>query len=88
LYTEQVYDKDKPRKLLPNSECIPNYRDVLVFFDGNKPVAWVYICFECHQIQFSPKVKEQIYYYSMTWDKLSDYFQTLGHDVEYYKNWR
>ena len=88
VFVEWENGKKRPMKPLSKRECIPNYRDAVVFFDGDKPVAWVTICFECYQIKFTLEVKKEIYYYQMTWDKLHDYFQSLGHDVDYHENWQ
>jgi hypothetical protein len=89
--TTRVYEtldngKVRPMKPKSESECIPTYRDALVFFNDNKPIAYVWICFECDKIQLQPNFGKKIFYYKSTWDKLEKFFESIGHDVNYHEN--
>ena len=54
-----------------STNCIPFYRDVLVFYDAeNRQTAQAQICFQCHQVYFTPRIYGLFDY--RNWKKLQD----------------
>jgi len=88
--TTRIYEtlengKSRPMKPASKSECIPTYRDAILFFDGDEIVASVWVCFQCHQIKFQPYLKKKIFCYQLTWTKLKCFFEEFGHEVGYHE---
>jgi hypothetical protein len=49
------------RPVRPEAMCF-NPRHAFVFYDAAmKPVAWVELCFQCHNAEAEPQQKEQVY---------------------------
>ncbi len=78
----------RPRPIKKNEkwtdgDCMPAYRDAIIFFDKNKkPVAWVNVCFTCERTMFVPTSQ---YMFGFDLDQhleLRQFFKNLGYVPE------
>ncbi len=64
-------------------DCIPVYRDAIIYYKDEKPVAWVNICFSCEMTAFNPR---NTYMYgfdnSVQNIELREFFKKLGYKPE------
>lgn len=68
----------KPSEL-QYAECIPYYRDGIVFRKNKKIVGWINLCFSCGQINTFPKT--EIYLTPDQWEKLWHLFYNWKHPI-------
>lgn len=65
-----------------DGDCIPSYRDAIIFYDNNKPVAWANICFSCERTMFVPR-SEYMSGFDLGQDlELREFFKKLGYIPE------
>lgn len=69
----------------PYPMCLPAYRDAIIFYDNDKIVSTIHICFSCHQISIYPKPKRHLRTDRKFWEELSTFLEQKGHDVNYGK---
>lgn len=69
----------------PKTKCLTSFRDAIIFYDNDKIVSTILICFSCHQISIYPKPKQHIRTDRKFWEELSTFLEQKGHDVTYGK---
>lgn len=65
-----------------DGDCIPAYRDAILYFNNNKCVAWVNICFGCERTMFVPS-SSYMSGFDLGQDlELREFFKKLGYIPE------
>ena len=65
-----------------DGDCIPSYRDAIIYYNNNKPVAWANICFTCERTMFVPR-SEYMSGFDLGQDlELREFFKKLGYRPE------
>ena len=74
----------KNKKSIPISTCAI-YRDAFIFYNNDKIVGWINICFQCKKIEFgAPNYKKKYFFQENEWKDIRAFLMTLGHDVDYH----
>ena len=78
------YNRKKNEKLQQVSDCLPDYRDLIIFYSKGKRIAAIKICFTCGYIKFSPlELDDDFEVTENAFDELENYFNKNIHKIKY-----
>lgn len=76
------YNRNKNEELQQVSDCLPDYRDLIIFYSKGKRVGGIKICFTCGYIKFSPTdLNSNFEVTENAFDELENYFKKNIHKI-------
>ena len=76
------YNRNKNEALQNPTACLPDYRDLIIFYSKGKRIGGIKICFTCGYIQFSPlELDDDFDVTENSFTELENYFNKNIHKV-------
>lgn len=78
------YNRNENEKIQQVSDCLPDYRDLIIFYSKEKRIAGIKICFTCGYIKFSPLgLDDDFEVTENAFDELEKYFNKNIHTIKH-----